>query len=207
MTVGELAGMFNDKYLENKVNLKIIPTKDWQREMWFDDTGLPWVGPSPNIPTLHSAIVYPGQVFLEGTNVSEGRGTAAPFELFGAPWIDGSFLAAALNQIGLPGIRFEGMEFRPTFSKFKGESCGGCRIHVLDRKKFKPLETSLHIIKTIQDVYPNSFRFYSDYFDKIMGTARVRMALEGGTAIENIIKTYTQDEDEFGSVRRPYLLY
>jgi len=182
--------------------------KGWRRSMWFDDTGLPWVMPSPNMPTLQTATVYPGQVFLEGTNVSEGRGTTRPFEFFGAPWIDGYELAHRLNKLNLPGVKFREGWFTPTFSKYKGELCGGCQIHVTSREEYRPLATTLWIIKTIKEMYPQKFSFYPEYFDKIMGTSKVRLALEmGQPSLEEIILSFEQEVKQFAEERRPYLLY
>ncbi|MCJ7487462.1 MAG: DUF1343 domain-containing protein, partial [Candidatus Aminicenantes bacterium] len=127
MTAGELARLFNDKFLARKARLTVVPMEGWKREMWFDETGLPWVIPSPNMPTLDTAAVYPGLVALEGTNLSEGRGTTKPFELFGAPWIDGNELAKMLNGLSLSGVRFREAWFTPSFSKFQGQLCGGCQ--------------------------------------------------------------------------------
>ncbi|RPI99280.1 MAG: DUF1343 domain-containing protein, partial [Candidatus Aminicenantes bacterium] len=133
MTAGELAKLFNDKFLARTAKLTVIPMEGWKRTMWFDETGLPWVIPSPNMPTLDTATVYPGLVAIEGTNMSEGRGTTRPFEQFGAPWIDANELAARLNALALPGVRFREAWFTPWFSKFQGELCGGCQVHVTDR--------------------------------------------------------------------------
>lgn len=207
MTIGELALLFNDRFLAKKARLTVVPAEGWSRDKWFDETGLPWVIPSPNIPVLETATVYPGQVFFEGTNVSEGRGTTKPFELFGAPWIDGFELARVLNGLGLPGVRFREAWFTPTFSKFSGVACGGCQIHVLDRNVFRPLATSLHVIKTIQDLYPGRFEFHRDYFDKIMGTAWVREALERRETVPSILERFTSGLAEFEKLRKPYLLY
>lgn len=207
MTVGELALLFNDRFLEKKASLTVIPMEEWRREMWFNETGLSWVIPSPNMPTLQTATVYPGQVFLEGTNVSEGRGTTKPFELFGAPWIDGHELTQALNALNLPGVRFREAWFTPTFSKYRGELCGGAQIHVLDRTEFKPFSTTLHIIKTIRDIYPEDFVFHPEYFDKIMGTSRIREALEKGRSVTEIREDYAEELGEFERLRRDYLLY
>jgi uncharacterized protein YbbC (DUF1343 family) len=207
MTVGELASLFNDKFLERKVNLTVIPMEEWKREMWYDETNLPWVIPSPNMPTLATATVYPGQVFLEGTSVSEGRGTTKPFELFGAPWIDGLKLIEELNRLNLPGVKFREAWFTPTFSKYTGELCGGAQIHVVDRNVYNSFETSIFIIKTIMNIYPDSFAFHDEYFDKIMGTSRIREALEKGVAVEDIIKGYEKELNNFSQLRNPYLLY
>jgi uncharacterized protein YbbC (DUF1343 family) len=207
MTVGEFALMFNDIFLEKKANLTVVPMEGWNRTMWFDETGLPWVIPSPNMPTLDTATVYHGQVLFEGTNVSEGRGTTRPFELFGAPWIDGYELARKLNELGLPGVRFREVWITPTFSKFAGELCGGAQVHVTDRNLYRPFATALHIIRTIMDTYPDKFEFHADYFDKVAGTAKIRKALEAGQSVEEIVAAYEAGLDAFAETRRPYLLY
>lgn len=207
MTVGELASYFNDKFLTKKAELTVIPMEGWRREMWFNETSLSWVIPSPNMPTLATATVYPGQVFLEGTNVSEGRGTTKPFELFGAPWIDGFHLVEKLNRLNLPGVKFREAWFTPTFSKFQGELCGGAQIHVVDRHQFRSFNTSLFIMKTMMELYPESFTFHDEYFDKIMGTSRVREALKRGVGVEDIIESYTEELDSFSKLRKSYLLY
>jgi len=207
MTIGELAWLFNDKFLGQKAKLTVVPMEGWKRTMWFDQTGLPWIIPSPNMPTPDTATVYPGQVYFEGTNVSEGRGTAKPFELFGAPWIDGYELAAKLNGLGLSGVAFREAWFTPTFSKFQGQLCGGCQIHVTDRTHYVSFDTTLHIIKTIRDTYPDKFEFHKDYFDKIMGTAKVREALEADAAVRTIVEGLKPGLSAFAELRKPYLLY
>jgi uncharacterized protein YbbC (DUF1343 family) len=207
MTIAELAQFFNKRFLKKRANLKVIPMQGWRRELWFDQTSLPWIAPSPNMPTLQTAAVYPGQVFLEGTNISEGRGTEKPFELLGAPWIDGPILTKKINQIDLPGITFSEAWFTPTFSKYNGELCGGTQIHVLDRDIFRPFESSLHIIKIIKDMYPDQFKFHAEYFDKIMGTKLIRHSIEKGMGIEDIAKGYEKQLEEFDKLRRSYLLY
>jgi len=207
MTIGELAMLFNDKFLKKKANLKVVPMHGWKREMWHDETNLPWVIPSPNMPTLVTATVYPGQVFLEGTNVSEGRGTTKPFEVFGAPWIDGYELAREFNRLNLPGVKFREAWFTPTFSKYKGELCSGVQIHVIDRNKYRSFESSLHVIKTIMNLYPDRFEFHKKYFDRIMGNSKIREAFEEGKEVSEIIRSYTEELSEFSELRKPYLLY
>lgn len=207
MTAGELARLFNDKFLARKARLTVVPMEGWKREMWFDETGLPWVIPSPNMPTLDTATVYPGLVALEGTNLSEGRGTTKPFELFGAPWIDGHELAKALNGLGLAGVRFREAWFTPSFSKFQGRLCGGCQVHVTDRDAFRPFAAALHILKTVRDAYPGKFEFHADYFDKVMGTASVRAALEAGTGVPVILENIRPGLEAFADLRKTYLLY
>ena len=207
MTAGELARLFNDKFLSPKAKLTVVPMEGWKREMWYDQTGLPWVIPSPNLPTLDAAAVYPGLVALEGTNLSEGRGTTRPFELFGAPWIDGHAIAAKLNGLGLPGVRFREAWFTPSFSKFQGELCGGRQIHVTDRSAFRSVAAVLHIVQTVRAMYPDKFAFHESYFDKVMGTASVRKALEAGTDAAAIAAGWQTGLDAFAALRKPYLLY
>ena len=158
LTIGELAQRFRDEAFPN-LGLTILPMEDWERAMWFDDTGLPWVMPSPNMPTLDTATVYPGMCLLEGTNVSEGRGTTRPFEIFGAPFIDGEQLARELNSLGLPGVYFRETYFQPTFQKFAGELCSGAQLHVLDREAFRPFAMGVEIIRTVRRLCANSFQW------------------------------------------------
>jgi len=207
MTMGELALMFNGAFLERKVKLTVIPMEGWFRDMWFDGTGLPWILPSPNMPTLDTAAVYPGQVLLEGTNVSEGRGTTRPFELFGAPWIDGAALASALNALGLPGVAFREAWFTPTFSKYQGEACGGCQVHVTDRGTFRPFAATLHVIRALRGMYPDEFEFHAEYFDKVAGTSRIREEIEAGTPVGSIVEGLEPGLERFLRLREPYLLY
>lgn len=157
-TIGELAQLFRDEAFPD-CDLTVLPMRGWSRQMWFDETGLSWVMPSPNMPTLETAIVYPGMCLLEGTNVSEGRGTTRPFELFGAPWIDAEQLARELNAQKLAGVFFRAAYFQPTFNKFAGELCGGAQLHVLDRDSFQPFATGREIIQTIRRLYSNFFRW------------------------------------------------
>jgi uncharacterized protein YbbC (DUF1343 family) len=207
MTVGELARLFNDKFLSPKAKLTVVPMEGWSRDKWFDQTGQPWVIPSPNLPTLDSATVYPGLVAIEGTNMSEGRGTTKPFEQFGAPWIDGHALAARLNALALPGVRFREAWFTPSFSKFQGELCGGCQVHVTDRSAFRSVAAVLHIVRTVREMYPDKFAFHASYFDKVMGTASVRQALEAGTDVGAILAGMQPGLEAFAALRQPYLLY
>ncbi len=207
MTVGELARLFNENFLTKKAMLTVIPMEGWERHMWFDETGLPWIRPSPNMPSLETATVYPGQVFIEGTNISEGRGTTKPFELFGAPWIEGFELSKALNALDLAGVRFSEARFTPYFSKFQGEHCRGAQIHVTDRTTYKPLETTLHIIRSIKSMNAGKFEFYSDYFDKTMGTAKVREALEGNADVRETLNQFKKELINFDDFRKPFFLY
>ena len=211
MTAGELARLFNDKFLpaagHRKANLTVVPMENWTRDEWFDETSLPWVMPSPNLPTLDSATVYPGQVILEGTNLSEGRGTTKPFEIFGASWIDGYTLAKKLNALNLPGVKFREIWFTPTFSKFSGKLCGGCQIHVTDRNVFQPVATTLNILAMVKQLYGDKLEFHAEYFDKVMGTPSVREGLERGEPADQIIASFQPGLADFAKLREPYLLY
>jgi uncharacterized protein YbbC (DUF1343 family) len=157
-TIGELAQQFCAEAFPN-CELSVLPMKNWERVMWFDQTGLRWVMPSPNMPTLDSATVYPGMCLFEGTNISEGRGTTRPFEIFGAPFIDAEELCAELNGSKLPGVFFRENYFQPTFQKFAGQICGGAQIHVIDRECFQPFRMGMEIIKHIRKTYPEHFQW------------------------------------------------
>ncbi len=207
MTVGELAQLFNAKFLTNKVNLTVVPMENWSRDEWFDETSLPWVIPSPNLPALDSATVYPGEVIFEGTNLSEGRGTTKPFEMFGAPWIDGFVLAKKLNELNLPGVKFREVYFTPTFSKFSGEQCGGCQLHVMDRNAYNSVNTTLAILATVKQLDGDKLEFHAKYFDHVLGNSTVREALERGEPVDQIVAAFKPGLDEFAKLRAPYLLY
>ncbi len=155
-TIGELARQFREEAFPNIV-LEVLPMRGWERAMWFDQTGLQWVMPSPNMPTLETATVYPGMCLLEGTNISEGRGTTRPFEIFGAPFIDAEIFCHEMNSARLSGIYFRETYFRPTFHKFAGELCAGAQLHVTDRDQFQPFATGIEIIRRLRKLYPNFF--------------------------------------------------
>jgi uncharacterized protein YbbC (DUF1343 family) len=157
-TIGELAQQFRDEAFP-ACELSVLPMKNWKRAMWLDETGLPWVMPSPNMPTLETAAVYPGMCLLEGTNISEGRGTTRPFEIFGAPFIDAETLCARLNGLNLGGVFFRETYFQPTFHKFAGELCCGAEIHVLDRGNFRPFQLGVEIIRHLRKTYPGQFQW------------------------------------------------
>lgn len=215
MTVGELALMFNREFGLN-CELEVVKMEGWRRKMWFDETGLSWVMPSPNIPTLDTAIVYPGSVLFEGTNVSEGRGTTRPFEIIGAPFIDPRALIEALGKDSLPGIVFRPVHFEPTFHKFAGQLCGGVQIHVTDRNVFKPVITGVAIICAIRRLYPSEsawmqppYEYVYDKlpFDVINGTSRLREQIESGASLTEIERHRLVDLKEFGERRETFLLY
>lgn len=157
-TIGELAQQFRDEAFPD-CRLSILPMKNWERAMWFDQTGLPWVMPSPNMPTLDTATVYPGMCLLEATNISEGRGTTRPFEIFGAPFIEAEILCRELNDLKLSGVFFRENCFQPTFHKFAGEFCRGAQLHVVDRDNFQPFKTGVEIIKRIRQMHGGQFQW------------------------------------------------
>lgn len=155
-TIGELAALFESEAFPG-CDTTVLPMSGWERSMFFDQTGLPWVMPSPNMPTLDTAVVYPGMCLLEGTNLSEGRGTTRPFELAGAPWLDARAFADGLRERGLPGVRFREVEFEPTFQKHAGQLCAGVQLHVTDRREFRPLRTGIELIATARELAPEQF--------------------------------------------------
>jgi uncharacterized protein YbbC (DUF1343 family) len=212
MTMGELARMFNEEY-DIGCKLTVIKAEGWKREMWYDETGLPWVMPSPNLPTLETAVVYPGTCLFEGVNISEGRGTTRPFEMIGAPWIDGFKLTDKLKEEGLPGVVFRGLHFIPTVGKFAGEVCGGVQLHVCDRRRFKPVLTALTMFRKIMDLFPSSIEFRKgwrdeDYsFDLLAGTDSIRRGLIEGKEPRDIEAGWDKELRSFLKSRRKYLLY
>ena len=215
MTIGELARLFNEAFAIN-CDLEVVPLEGWRRAMYHDETGLPWVIPSPNLPTLDSAIVYPGAVLFEGTKLSEGRGTTRPFELIGAPWIDGERLAEAMNGRGLPGVHFRPVFFEPTFQKHARTTCGGCQIHVTDRRVFRPLRTAIELIDEFRSEDPDRFAWreppYEYEHDKepidiLYGSDRLRTALGSGAGIEGLIAGWAPEEEAFRRQRQKFLLY
>ena len=157
-TIAELALQFRNEAFLN-CRLSILPVRNWKRAMWFDETGLPWVMPSPNMPTLETATVYPGMCLLEGTNISEGRGTTRPFEIFGAPFIEADRLCRELNNSKLPGVFFREAYFQPAFHKFAGRLCGGAQLHVVNRNSFRPFATGVEIIKRIRKLCGDQFQW------------------------------------------------
>lgn len=207
MTVGELATFFNNEY-KIGADLKVVKMKGWKRSMDYDETGLPFVLPSPNMPTVSTTFIYPATGLIEGTNVSEGRGTTKPFETIGAPYINGTDLAAKLNALRLPGVKFRAASFIPTFSKHAGILSHGVEIYVSDREKFEAVLTGLHIIKTIHDMYPNDFEFLSsNFFDKLIGNDWIRPMILDGDSVTDIMNKYQKELDEFKKVRKKYLMY
>lgn len=215
MTIGELALMFND-YWGIGCDLEVVPMEGWGRGMWFDETDSPWVLPSPNMPTLDSATVFPGTVHLEGTKMSEGRGTTRPFELVGAPYINATEYARRLNELELPGVIFRAANFMPTFQKHAGVVCGGAQLHVTDRSIFEPVISGIACVKLCYELYrdrfewkspPYEYVFDKNPFDVIAGTDRLRLAVEGEASLEDIKSSWRDDFERFKDERRKYLLY
>jgi len=206
LTPGELAGWIRSN-LKLDLELSVVKMKYWTRAESYEETNLIWVPPSPNIPTMASAMVYPGMCLIEGTNLSEGRGTTTPFEIVGAPWVDGIKLAERLNALALPGALFRPVAFTPTLSKFSGEACQGVQLHVADRKLFRPLATALVIIEDIRRNYPEQFQFKSAHFDRLAGTDAVRKAMEQNEPVPEIVAAWQKDLKEFDTARRRFLLY
>ncbi len=215
LTSGELARFLNEEHGIG-CNLDVIPCEGWTRELWWDETGLPYVMPSPNLPTLDSCAVYPGMVLLEGTNLSEGRGTTRPFELFGAPYLDPHDLLEALAARALPGARFRPTHFEPTFQKHSGVLCGGAQIHVTDREAFRPVETAVAILRAVADLAPTDFAWRPPPYeyeeertpiDILWGSDGLRRGIESGEEAETILMNSEQEISEFQARVEPYLLY
>jgi uncharacterized protein YbbC (DUF1343 family) len=215
MTVGELARFLNSEYKIN-CDLTVIPMEGWHRDYWYDQTGLPWIMPSPNLPTLDSATVYPGTVLIEGTMMSEGRGTTRPFELIGAPFINSQVFAEKLNALKLPGVQFRPTNFQTTFQKWMGEMCGGVQIHVLDRELFEPYLTGIALISTAASLYPKAFQWRQPPYEYeceklpieiLSGGKSIPRMIQNGIAIEQIRQSWENDVSTFRKQREPYLLY
>jgi uncharacterized protein YbbC (DUF1343 family) len=215
MTIGELARLFNEHFGIG-ADLAVVTMEGWRRAMYSDDTALPWVLPSPNIPTVESAIVYPGTVLFEGTNVSEGRGTTRPFELVGAPWIVAERFTDAMNRLDLPGARFRPVVFEPTFHKHAKTSCGGCQIHVLDRVAFRAVETGVALLAASRAAGPAAFAWREPPYeyerekppiDILAGSPELRQQIEAGTPAAEIAGSWEAGVARFARVREKFLMY
>jgi uncharacterized protein YbbC (DUF1343 family) len=206
MTPGELA-IFLKGELNLPLKLDVVKMKNWRRSNWQDETGLAWIPPSPNIPTLQSALVYAGTCLIEGTNLSEGRGTAQPFEILGAPWIDGEALAESLNKQSLPGVLFRPTGFTPAFSKFSGQNCRGIQIHIVDRNRFQSLETALALISHLRHRYLDKFQWLASHFDRLAGTEKLRASIDAGKPVSQILAEWKKQLGPFLEKRQKCLLY
>lgn len=217
MTPGELAGLIQKEYLKPKglkAELKVIRLRNYNRTMWYDETGLPWVIPSPNVRTIEAATIYPGTALVEGTNVSEGRGTGFPFQTIGAPFIDGKKLADSLTGLDMPGVRFEPADFTPHQSntvshpRFKDQLCHGVFIRVTDRTAIRPVEVGLATVCAIRNLYPEDTKFRSDgAFDRLTGDRQIKTMIEEGAGFREIASTWKDALDRFTEVRKEYFLY
>jgi uncharacterized protein YbbC (DUF1343 family) len=216
MTIGEIGRYLKDVFYPS-LDIHVIPMRGWQRKMLFYETALPWVMPSPNIPTLDTALVYPGLCLLEGTNLSEGRGTTRPFEIFGAPFIEPDILVQHLEQYKLPGTIFRPIYFQPTFHKYNGQLCGGAQIHIIHKDSFKPFKTGTAIIKIIHDLYPKYFAWKQPPYeyetekmpiDILAGTDRLRKDIEKGEKLDGMEEWWQEECLQFSKkVMKMYLLY
>jgi len=213
--MGELAVLFNTHFGIG-ADLEVVELAGWTRPMYHDETRLPWVMPSPNLPTLESAVVYPGAVLFEGTSVSEGRGTTRPFELLGAPGVDADRLAARLAGRGLPGVVFRPASFEPTFQKHAGRVCGGCQLHVTDRTRFAPVRTAVTVMHAIRAVAPAALAWRDPPYeyerekapiDILAGSSALRTRLDAGDDPDAIADAWTADVDAFDGIRRRVLRY
>ncbi|MBD0744302.1 exo-beta-N-acetylmuramidase NamZ domain-containing protein [Streptomyces sp. CBMA152] len=206
MTVAELARLFNAEFLGGRVELATSLMSGWRREDFYDATALPWVPPSPNMPTPDTALVYAGTCMFEGTNLSEGRGTTRPFELLGAEGIDARW-AAAVNDLGLAGVRFREAYFTPTFSKFQGKTVGGVQLHVHERESYDPVRTGIALLVTAKRVW-SSFAWRSDHWiDKLTGSATVRTMIDAGADTDEVVAAWQDKLRAFRETREKYLLY
>jgi uncharacterized protein YbbC (DUF1343 family) len=216
MTVGEIALYLKESFYPGLV-LHIIPMQGWKRKMWFESTKLPWVLPSPNMPTIDTAAVYPGMCLLEGTLISEGRGTTRPFEIFGAPYIHPDSLVKRLDSCKLPGVLFRPAYFQPVFQKHAGSLCGGAQIHIMDRERFKPFKTGVAVIKSVHDLYPGDFKWKQPPYeyetekmpiDILAGTEKLRKGIEKGERLDLMEEWWSEQSHSFQKdVGRRFLLY
>ncbi len=215
LTIGELSLMFNN-YFKIGCDLEVIPMKGWHRNMYFQDTGLPWIPPSPNLPTPISAMVYPGQVLWEGTNVSEGRGTTQPFELFGAPFIDTEKVLSSLGSGGLSGVALRQTVFEPTSNKWRENQCNGFQIHIIEPDKYQPYITTLRLLQSVifhhRDRFkwklpPYEYDFERIPIDLITGDKEIRRRIENFDDIDEMAASWKNDLDGFVKISRRFYLY
>ncbi len=213
LTIGEMASLFNEHFGIG-CDLTVVPMRNWERDCWFDQTGLPFVPPSPNLPTLSAMTAYPGTCLIEGTNVSEGRGTTKPFEYVGAPWIEAEPLARTLNDLSMPGTRFRPVYFTPTFSKHQGQPCAGVHLYVTDRECFRPVETALRLIAQIKDTYPDHFAWREPWtpgghypIDLLSGSSSAREHLDASKPISDLLGQWQAGLRAYAEVRAQFLRY
>jgi len=206
MTVGELARFFN-REAGISADLHVVPMQGWSRESGFPEGQIKWIAPSPNMPSLRTARMYPGFCLIEGTNLSEGRGTTLPFELVGAPWLDAGHLAQVLNSERIPGTFYRPQQFTPWFSKYREQNCSGLQIHVTDPDTFRPIRSALRLISEALKMHPAEFEFRVRSFDRLIGNNWVRERLLKGQSVESIRKEWIPGTEEFQRRREAYFLY
>jgi uncharacterized protein YbbC (DUF1343 family) len=215
LTLGELA-LLLQRQRYPQLELTVIMCRDWQRRLWWDETGLPWVPPSPNMPTLDTAAIYPGLCLVEATTLSEGRGTTRPFHLVGAPGLDGRELVTRLKALGLPGVGFRAAQFRPMFGKHAGKVCLGVEVHVLDREAVRPVALGLHLLHTLRDLDPRllqwrtePYEFVSDRpaLDLLTGSTEARQGIEAGDDLQPLLQRWQGEVEEFAASLDDLLLY
>ena len=218
LTLGEFALMVNQEFGVG-CDLTVVPMEGWERSMWWEDTGLPYVLPSPNSPTVDTAVGYPGTCFFEGMNLALGVGTTKPCEFKGAPWIDGQAWAAALNALDYPGVIFRATWFTPWYGAYRGQLCSGVQLHVLDRGIFLAVQTGLKMIEVVRQMYPDRFAWKRSaarhsgrphiryWFDQLMGTDKVRRDIEMGVPVEEIVASWQPELQSYDAMRQQYLLY
>ncbi|HEX6940022.1 MAG TPA: DUF1343 domain-containing protein [Longimicrobiales bacterium] len=209
LTVGELARLINAEFGIG-AELTVVPLEGWHRDAWFDETGLPWTAPSPNMPSLESAMHYPGTCLFEGTNLSVGRGTPIAFQQIGAPWLDHEELARRLNAYGLPGVRFEAVTFtprRPGDGKFDGVTVRGVRFIATDRRRYDPTHAAVAALIEIRRLHPDRLEWRAAHFDRLAGTASLREQIESGASLDEIVAPWKARLEEFRARRDRYLLY
>ena len=215
MTIGEI-GLYLCAEFYHGLDCRVVAMEGWKRKQWFDQTGLPWVLPSPNMPTLDTALVYPGMCLLEGTNLSEGRGTTRPFEIFGAPFLRPDTLVSLLNDFKLPGVLFRPLSFQPTFQKHSGAVCGGAQIHVTDRETFRPFKTGVAILKAIHNTWPRDFAWKQPPYeyeevnmpiDILAGSDRLRKDIESWKKLGEMEAWWREETKAFEKTRKQYLIY
>ena len=211
MTIGELALLLNESV---GCDLHVVPLRNWKRNMWYDQTGLPFIPSSPNLPTLDAVTLYPGACLIEGTNLSEGRGATRPFEYFGAPWIDAEALAVRVNALELAGLRFRPVYFVPTFGKHQAELCAGVHVYVTNRDRFRPVDAMLHVLQALKRVYPDDFKWRSPWvpgrrrpIDMLWGSDRLRRWLDADRPVDQLIESWRADLGDFAKRREAFLLY
>jgi len=206
LTIGELAKLYVDVWgIDARV--EVIPCTGWRRKMWFDQTGLIWAAPSPNLPSLEPAILYPGMCLLESTNLSEGRGTPLPFQIAGAPWLDGQALADSMNRLELPGVGFRPIQFVPTAGRWAGELCSGVQLHILDRDWLRSVTVVLHLLAAVNALHPETITFQASHFDRLIGTDSVRHALNSGVPVDEIVSDWVPVQTTFLRQRAEVLMY